>query len=255
MMNAPRTLAAVIDVPRLEDGEIHTLAVRSAGGDHEARRRLIEHFIPLAYREARRLESRWPDLREEMMSTAMVEIIEAVDSFDPRRGARFITHAVTCIRRELSSTTAEEVEMIRLPRNIARLLHCEATGKEPRPYLKGASRLPAARVARSAAATGKSRAEHDGLADVPSRPEPVSAVEAAESAERDRLLLAEVGRLPPGWARVIRLRYGLDGQEPMATKDVARWQGVTPSRINQIEHMALSRLREYLGVPLREHLS
>lgn len=44
--------------------------------------------------------------------------------------------------------------------------------------------------------------------------------------------------------KILTLRYGLDGNEPMLFKDVAEYFGITKSRLAQIEHKALSKLRK-----------
>lgn len=64
----------------------------------------------------------------------------------------------------------------------------------------------------------------------------------------DRKLLAErihevVGTLAPREQRVIRLRFGLDGEQPRTLEEVGREFGVTRERIRMMEAEALRRLR------------
>jgi RNA polymerase primary sigma factor len=47
-------------------------------------------------------------------------------------------------------------------------------------------------------------------------------------------------------ATVLRLRFGLTGEEPMTLKQVGEHLGITRERVRQIEHNGLRRLREQL---------
>jgi len=49
--------------------------------------------------------------------------------------------------------------------------------------------------------------------------------------------------LEPRQAWVLRLRYGLDGGEPMTLEQVGTRHGMTRERVRQIEDEALKRLR------------
>ena len=44
-------------------------------------------------------------------------------------------------------------------------------------------------------------------------------------------------------AKILRLRYGLDGEDPMTLKEIGERIGLTRERVRQIEHEALKKLR------------
>ena len=48
-------------------------------------------------------------------------------------------------------------------------------------------------------------------------------------------------------ARIIRLRYGLDGSLPMTQRETAKACGISRSYVSRIEKKALSKLRAELG--------
>ena len=48
-------------------------------------------------------------------------------------------------------------------------------------------------------------------------------------------------------ARIIRLRYGLDGSLPMTQRETAKVCGISRSYVSRIEKKALSKLRAELG--------
>jgi RNA polymerase primary sigma factor len=48
--------------------------------------------------------------------------------------------------------------------------------------------------------------------------------------------------------RILRLRYGLDGEDPMTLKEIGVRIGLTRERVRQIEHEALRKLRDWMMV-------
>jgi len=76
--------------------------------------------------------------------------------------------------------------------------------------------------------------------------DPVEAVEAADLPRAvDRIL--EAADLNDRERAVLRMRFGLDGQEPMTLEEVGENLGVTRERVRQIERLGLRGLR-YLRV-------
>jgi RNA polymerase primary sigma factor len=70
----------------------------------------------------------------------------------------------------------------------------------------------------------------------------------ATMAESDELnqVLQLVDRLGPREASVIRMRFGLDGEEPLTLKEIGDRLGLTRERVRQIERQALAELSECL---------
>src|SRR3954464_12616758 len=49
-------------------------------------------------------------------------------------------------------------------------------------------------------------------------------------------------------AKILRLRYGLDGNDPMTLKEIGQQIGLTRERVRQIEHEALRKLRDAMAM-------
>jgi RNA polymerase primary sigma factor len=113
----------------------------------------------------------------------------------------------------------------------------------------GLKRGQARAVAKALKAVGSARAvggEDDAnalLADVHAAA-PTDRLAAADDV---RAALGSLEQLGEREAAVLRLRFGLDGGEPMTLEDVGRQFGLTRERARQIERSALAALRESLA--------
>src|SRR5690606_23993136 len=58
------------------------------------------------------------------------------------------------------------------------------------------------------------------------------------------LLMRMLSEIDDRAARILRLRYGLTGGDPMTLKEIGEHIGLTRERVRQIEHDALRKLRD-----------
>jgi len=56
-------------------------------------------------------------------------------------------------------------------------------------------------------------------------------------------LRAALGNLEPREERILRLYFGIDGQEPLTLEQIGAQMGLTRERIRQIKEKALAKLR------------
>ena len=114
------------------------------------------------------------------------------------------------------------------------------------------------RAMRAYASAAKSPSNADGepmsLADLfedHKHPRPDEDVEQRETIKD---ILAYIDQLDTRDARVLRLRFGLEGQDPLTLKKIGLVVGLTRERVRQIEIDSLRRLREHMHrVPAKAH--
>jgi RNA polymerase sigma-B factor len=110
-------------------GEFESLFVEFAGlPEDDSRRRglrdrLVTEYLPVAEHIARRFAHRG-EPPEDLVQVATVGLIKAVDRFDPRRGADFLSFAVPTITGEVRRYFRDCTWAVRVPRRL-KVLHVE----------------------------------------------------------------------------------------------------------------------------------
>jgi RNA polymerase primary sigma factor len=238
-------------VPTREEEQ--RLARRAAAGDVAARNLLVEGSARLVVAIARDHRGRGVPFAD-LVQEGMLGLLEAVKRFDPDRGVRLATYAVWWIRRAMLRTIVA-APTIPLPpeaaRELATIRRAES-GRGPRPDAATLSRttgLPRRRIdllrasphvvtSLDAVPNESAPSLTESIAD-PAVPAMASAME--RELERNALHRA-LAVLPPRTGRVIELRYGLGGGEPLSHEQIGRTLGVGAPRSRQLEREGLRRL-------------
>ena len=56
----------------------------------------------------------------------------------------------------------------------------------------------------------------------------------------------DFSRIDPRASRILKLRYGLEGRDPMTLKEIGLEIGLTRERVRQIQNLALRKLRKMI---------
>jgi RNA polymerase primary sigma factor len=227
----------------------------------EARKRMIQCNLRLVVSQAKRYAGRGLSF-EDLVQEGNIGLIEAVERFDPRRGARFSTYAVWWIRQAVTRAIANQSRMVRLPAHVGEKLYRLRRAREKlsaqlhrRPTehelaeQMGVSPGEIRRLLRSQRSVLSLNMpvgeEGDNeLGDiVPDRDAPTMEETYAHYELRQKVHDMMAARLPPREQQVLRMRFGLDGGQTRTLAQIAEVLGITRERVRQIESRALRRLR------------
>jgi RNA polymerase sigma factor (sigma-70 family) len=244
--------------PLLTAAEEVELAKRIERGDLEAKERMINSNLRLVVSQARRYQGHGLEMGD-LVQEGMLGLIRAVEKFDWRRGFKFSTYGTLWIRQAIQRGLQNHGRTIRLPVHVAqrqvkvrKLESALSTklGREPTDEeLAELAELPLDEVIElrelNRALTSLDQPVGDdgetALGDLlaSDRPEPL---EEVADADRDNRVGALVEALPEDERNVVRLRFGLTGDEPRTYRQTGMELGITTEQARKLEEQALRRL-------------
>ena len=232
-------LKEINKVPLLTKEEENDLAAKAKAGDQAARQRIASANLRFVVNIAKKYRHSGMDMTD-LISEGNVGLMTAIDKFDPQKGYRFISYAVWWIRQSILKAIYETKDAIRLPLNrVNELVKIKKVKKS-----LGARKSEEEEIKEVAAQLNM---ERDTVRDLLAiSQEMLSLDSSVQGSESEEAVLGDfiedtryedpeegsiknamkrdvrdvLGNLKPKEAQVIRLRYGLDGTEPMSLKEV-----------------------------------
>ena len=197
--------------PPLEPSDEAAMVERAASGDASAKDVLITHNLRLVVYIARKFENSGVGI-EDLISIGTIGLIKAINTFRSDKNIKLATYYSRCIENEilmhLRKTTGLRHEL-----SIDEPLNVDWDGNELL------------------------------LSDILGSDPDIVHRGVEQEAERD-LLLECVSRLPQREQTIMRLRFGIGGEQEHTQKEVADLLGISQSYISRLEKKIIKRLRQ-----------
>ncbi len=194
----------------LKREEEQALLEKMAAGDMDARDKLIEHNLRLVAHIIKKYYTQNGD-QDDLISIGTIGLIKGVSTFRPDKNVRLSTYLSRCVENEVlmyfRSQRKYQGEV-----SLSETLDADGEG----------STLSLMDVV----------CEDDDM---------LERLDLREACDRVRMCVDRC--LDPREMKVIRLRYGLDGREPLAQREVAVLCGISRSYVSRIEKKALEKLK------------
>jgi RNA polymerase primary sigma factor len=253
-------LGELRNYPLLTKADEIDLAQRIEKGDLGAKERLVNSNLRLVVSLAKRYQGQELPLLD-LIQEGVLGLIRATEKFDWRRGYKFSTYATFWIRQAIQRGLGNQSRTIRLPIHIGQRERKIALFD--RQFLARQGRAPTdaeivagtdltqqeieeVRAVTRAVTSLERQVGEEGQTEfgdlLPSDGPPPE--EQVEVALTEQSLRRAVAQLPDREREVLRLRYGIDGAEPVPLREAGRRLGVSSESVRNLEKAALRHLAE-----------
>ncbi len=255
-------LKEINKIPLMSREEENELALKAKAGDKAAKDKIVKANLRFVVNVAKKYQGQGLDLVD-LISEGNIGLITAIDKFDAEKGYHFISYAVWWIRQCILKAICEKSRAIRLPLNRANeLVQIEHARK-----MIGSGKTEEEEISEVAEMLGMESSHVRDMIninremvslDAQVRGDDSDSASVGDFMEDERYaspyeeIVAKtmhedinevLETLRPNEAKVIRLRYGLDGSRPMSLKEVGDVCQLTKERIRQIEKRAIVRMQ------------
>jgi RNA polymerase primary sigma factor len=257
-------LQQIAQIPLITPKEEIELAAEIKKGSEEAREKMITANLRLVVKIAQDYSNLGLSLLD-LINEGNIGLMKAVERFDPTKGGKLSTYGSWWIKQSIKRALANQSKTIRLPihmvdrvtqiRRTTAILS-ERMGREPTDdELASEMNLPVNRitllksVSQKPASLDSPLGDEDGstLGELVPDNKAVSPLENLQSKSIVGDISKVLDQLEPREADIIRLRFGLEGLDPLTLEEVGAKIGITRERVRQLQEHALRALRKSMA--------
>jgi RNA polymerase primary sigma factor len=230
----------------------------------EARDQLVRSNLRLVVSIAKRFATgklAFADLIEE----GNLGLIRAVDSFDPSVGVRFSTYAAWWIKQTIKrsllldsgplSVPTYMVELVNQYRQAAADLQAKLADIPTVAQIANEMKLPVKKIIAikeivdsvNIPLETESPETHQTLHEAVKQTSNHLPEDDITSTEELHKIVEMLDKLEAREAQILKLRFGIDGNEPLTLKQIGAKLGMTRERVRQLQQSALKQLNELMS--------
>lgn len=227
----------------------------------QLRDRLLFNYSPLVKYVIGRVSARMTGVvdREDFMSTGLVGLLNAIETYDSERGAKFETYAISKIRWAMLDEARKEDSLPRRTRSRARQVETarreltqqmqrepnEAELAEKADLSVSEYRSVMQQQGRSQTSSLEAQSIEDGRTFGPQIADEaaIDPESAVEQTERQQELMSAMRELSDKERTVVTLYF----YEDLTLREIGQALGLTEGRISQILKKTLGKLRGFIG--------
>jgi len=254
-------LREIDEAPLLSWEEEKTLARAVIDtNDPQARDRLVRSNLRLVVNIAKRFSGRGLTLGD-LIEEGNLGLMRAVDTFDTDHGVRFSTYSAWWIKQAIKRAILNNSQPIHIPTYMVELInqwrntYAELEiklGRAPALEEMASAMKVAVRKAqaiRDIVSVVEQGFHHDSSEDNSSLEEAVEDNKIGDIGSDEELARAVelLDQIDPREAEVLKLRFGLTGEEPLTLKQIGERLDLTRERVRQLQRSALAQLNELMA--------
>jgi len=243
--------------------ELARLIIRE--NDPEAREEMVRSNLRLVVNIAKNYTNRGLALQD-LIEEGNIGLLKAVEGFNPEMNIRFSTYASWWIKQAIKRALINSVQPIHIPAymvemiakwkqaigemedKLGRMPSMEELARHMKMSVKKVRIIHRA-VRAFHSPTQAAIAQEDGMAlhDILADEKTLSPDDIVLGRDEVRMIYQLLSRIDSREAEILKLRFGLDDNQPLTLKEIGEKVGLTRERVRQIENEALRKLNAYLS--------